>query len=283
MHEHEVVVTMEMARELVNDQFPAYAGCALTPVQSLGTVNVLYRLGTEMLLRFPRVIDWATVDKECKWIPYLAPHLPLRVPEPVALGQPTDQYPCIWGIFRWIPGDLYLDVGVQDEADAACRVCGFRQRVACDSCSGTGAVCGSPAAERTGRQHAGSDGSRDRNYPITSDSKDLGGLPAGSTVGGCPFVDSCGFAQNQSSGQSWTHIRRFGLRVGWSRRSCARSHSGLEPLWGKGAPCVPATSQGGRRCLGTGTGVRTASGSAHHSVLSGHQSGLCITGHANDA
>jgi aminoglycoside phosphotransferase (APT) family kinase protein len=125
MHEHEVVVTMEMARELVNDQFPAYAGCTLTPVQSLGTVNVLYRLGTEMLLRFPRVIDWATVDKECKWIPYLAPHLPLRVPEPVALGQPTDQYPCIWGIFRWIPGDLYLDVGVQDEADAACRVAAF--------------------------------------------------------------------------------------------------------------------------------------------------------------
>ena len=125
MHEHEVVVTMEMARELVDGQFPAYAGCALTPVQSLGTVNVLYQLGTEMLLRFPRVIEWATVDKECEWIPYLAPHLPLRVPEPVALGQPTDQYPCIWGIFRWIPGDSYLDVGVHDEEDAACRVAAF--------------------------------------------------------------------------------------------------------------------------------------------------------------
>lgn len=125
MHEHEIVVTREMARELVDGQFPEHAGCALTPVRSLGTVNVLYRLGVDLLLRFPRMLEWATVDKESEWIPYLAPHLPLQVPEPMALGQPTKQYPCVWGIFRWIPGELYLDVGVQDEADAACRMAAF--------------------------------------------------------------------------------------------------------------------------------------------------------------
>jgi len=125
MHVHEIVVTMEMAGELVDDQFPTYSGLTLMPVHSLGTVNVLYRLGSELLLRFPRVPDWATVDREYQWIPYLAPHLPLRVPEPVAFGRPTEHYPCIWGIFRWIPGDLYLNVGVHDEEDAACQVAAF--------------------------------------------------------------------------------------------------------------------------------------------------------------
>ena len=125
MHEHEIVVTLALARALLDAQFPAYANFPLTPVCSLGTVNVLYRLGSELLVRFPRVMEWATVEKEYMWIPYLAPFLQLAVPEPVALGMPTERYPCLWGIFKWLPGDLYLDVGVADEAEAAGQVAAF--------------------------------------------------------------------------------------------------------------------------------------------------------------
>jgi aminoglycoside phosphotransferase (APT) family kinase protein len=43
---------------------------------------------------------------EATWLPQLAPHLPVAVPEPVALGEPGEGYPYRWAVHRWIPGEL---------------------------------------------------------------------------------------------------------------------------------------------------------------------------------
>ena len=37
-------------------------------------------------------------------MPKLAAELPVRIPEPVALGSPTQQYPFPWSIRRWLDG-----------------------------------------------------------------------------------------------------------------------------------------------------------------------------------
>src|SRR5207244_278277 len=64
------------------------------------------RLGDDLVVRLPR-IHWATgqIAREEKWLPRLAPYLPVAVPEPVAVGEPADGYPYRWAVYRWIPGE----------------------------------------------------------------------------------------------------------------------------------------------------------------------------------
>jgi aminoglycoside phosphotransferase (APT) family kinase protein len=44
------------------------------------------------------------VAKEQSWLPRLAPHLPVTIPEPAAMGAPGDGYPFPWSVYRWIDG-----------------------------------------------------------------------------------------------------------------------------------------------------------------------------------
>lgn len=66
---------------------------------------MIYRLGDEPSVRFPRhkgAIGQAR--KEMAWPPRLAPHLPLAIPVPVAVGEPAFGYPWAWAVARWLPG-----------------------------------------------------------------------------------------------------------------------------------------------------------------------------------
>ena len=64
--------------------------------------------------------EWAQdLEKEWNWLPKLAPHLSLRVPEPVGKGHPASSYPFSWAIYRWIEGQPYSDELVDDEHQAA--------------------------------------------------------------------------------------------------------------------------------------------------------------------
>lgn len=44
--------------------------------------------------------------KEQKWLPVLAPQLPLAVPLPVAAGEPDATFPYPWSVAQWLPGEL---------------------------------------------------------------------------------------------------------------------------------------------------------------------------------
>jgi aminoglycoside phosphotransferase (APT) family kinase protein len=105
MHADEVTVDDDLVRALVDLQFPDWAHLPLQRIASTGTDNVIYRLGSDLGLRLPR-IGWAVgqVGKEHRWLPRLAPHLPLSVPEPVGLGEPGCGYPYPWLVYRWLPG-----------------------------------------------------------------------------------------------------------------------------------------------------------------------------------
>jgi aminoglycoside phosphotransferase (APT) family kinase protein len=45
------------------------------------------------------------VGREARWVPFLAPQLPLAMPEQLGLGVPTDDYPWHWSIVSWISGE----------------------------------------------------------------------------------------------------------------------------------------------------------------------------------
>ncbi len=105
MHDDEVPTDVALVSRLVAAQFPHWADLPLAPVCSAGTDHALFRLGEEMVVRLPR-IHWAVgqAEKERRWLPRLAPHLPLAIPVPLALGQPGEGYPWIWSVCGWLAG-----------------------------------------------------------------------------------------------------------------------------------------------------------------------------------
>ena len=125
MHDDEVTITDDLVRRLLSAQHPHLAGRPLRRVRSTGTVNAIVRLGDDLYVRLPRVAAWAgDLDKELEWLPHLGPSLSLEVPEPVAVGEPTDEFPSRWAVFRWIDGSPYA-VGDVDEASAAAAMGAF--------------------------------------------------------------------------------------------------------------------------------------------------------------
>ena len=126
MHDGEVGIDAGLVRRLVAAQFPQLAGLPVSAVRSTGTVNAIYRLGGQLCARLPRVRSYAAdLEDEWHWLPRLAPHLPLRVPEPVAWGRPAGGYPFPWAIYRWIDGLPYADELVADERQAAADLARF--------------------------------------------------------------------------------------------------------------------------------------------------------------
>ena len=120
MHDGEPDIDAGLVRRLVAAQFPGLAGLPVRPVRSTGTVNAIFRLGDHHYARLPRLPRYArALDRECRWLPELAPRLSLRVPEPVGLGHPADGYPLSWAVYRWIDGQPYADELVGDERQAA--------------------------------------------------------------------------------------------------------------------------------------------------------------------
>lgn len=106
MHPNEIGIDESLVRRLLATQFPHWADLPLTPVPSAGTDNALYRLGSDMVVRLPR-IGWAVgqVEKEQRWLPQLAPHLPLAIPAPLAKGVPGEGFPWHWSVYRWLAGE----------------------------------------------------------------------------------------------------------------------------------------------------------------------------------
>jgi aminoglycoside phosphotransferase (APT) family kinase protein len=105
MHADEVHTDPALLRRLLRAQFPRWADLPIEPVESYGTDHDIYRLGDRLAARLPR-IGWATgqAAMESEWLPRLAPHVPLAVPVPLAVGEPAEGYPFPWAVYEWLPG-----------------------------------------------------------------------------------------------------------------------------------------------------------------------------------
>ncbi|MFD5465729.1 aminoglycoside phosphotransferase family protein [Kitasatospora sp. NPDC127059] len=105
MHADELDMDETLVRRMVADQFPQWAGLPVELVDSAGTSNAMYRLGTDLVVRIPRIPGAAEdITKEHTWLSRLAPELPVAVPVPVALGEPVDGCPWRWSVLRWLDG-----------------------------------------------------------------------------------------------------------------------------------------------------------------------------------
>jgi aminoglycoside phosphotransferase (APT) family kinase protein len=99
-------ITPDVAGRLVAAQFPDLAHLPIRRVALDGWDNTTFRLGDELSLRLPSHDAYVPqVEKEHRWLPVLAPRLPVAIPEPVAMGRPDEHFPRPWSIYRWIDGE----------------------------------------------------------------------------------------------------------------------------------------------------------------------------------
>ncbi len=107
MHADEREIDEGLVRRLLAEQFPAWASLPLRRVEPAGTVNAVFRLGEGLSVRLPRRDGPAAPEsKETRWLPHLAPRLPLEIPHPVAQGRPNPDYPWFWDIHTWVEGEV---------------------------------------------------------------------------------------------------------------------------------------------------------------------------------
>jgi aminoglycoside phosphotransferase (APT) family kinase protein len=101
-----VELTADLIAGLLREQHPDLAGLPLQ-FGARGWDNQLWRLGDDLAVRLP----WATEDaeelllKEHALVPAMAPRLPLPVPVPQRLGQPSDRFPRHWLVTTWVAGE----------------------------------------------------------------------------------------------------------------------------------------------------------------------------------
>ncbi|AVT38489.1 aminoglycoside phosphotransferase family protein [Plantactinospora sp. BB1] len=101
-----IAVDAEQVRRLVADQFPRWADLPVWPVAEGGWDNWTFHLGSRRSVRLPSASEYAlAVAKEHRWLPELAPRLPLPIPVPLAKGEPGRGYPYSWSIYPWLDGE----------------------------------------------------------------------------------------------------------------------------------------------------------------------------------
>ncbi|MFC7363152.1 aminoglycoside phosphotransferase family protein [Nocardioides astragali] len=92
-------------RQLVSEQFPQWSRLTIEPVSTPGWDNYTFHLGGDMVVRLPSASEYAlAVEKEHRWLPTLAPQLPVPIPSVRGRGEPGAGYPFPWSVYDWLGG-----------------------------------------------------------------------------------------------------------------------------------------------------------------------------------
>jgi aminoglycoside phosphotransferase (APT) family kinase protein len=103
---------------LLKEQHPDLADLELQEVVG-GWGNQMWRLGEDLAVRMPRTHGSPEqLRKEHRWMPELAMRLPLSVPTPVRLCEPSDRFPNPWLITTWVHGVPAEHAPITDPAAA---------------------------------------------------------------------------------------------------------------------------------------------------------------------
>jgi aminoglycoside phosphotransferase (APT) family kinase protein len=122
----DITIDVSLVRRLVAAQFPEWKDLPVRPVANSGWDNRTFHLGEHMLVRLPSAAEYAVqVEKEHRWLPKLAPLLPLSIPVPLAIGEPAEGYPWKWSIYQWLEGNSAESAPIADLCDFATSLAQF--------------------------------------------------------------------------------------------------------------------------------------------------------------
>ena len=124
MPEADVTIEAEDVATLIASQYPPLAGARITEA-AFGWDNYMFRVGHGHVARFPRrAVSAPMVAAEARWLPLLAPRLPLPIPTPVFHGEPMGSFPWTWTIAPWIEGEPATSADY-DEIELAAQLGSF--------------------------------------------------------------------------------------------------------------------------------------------------------------
>lgn len=96
------VISRDIAAALLERYLPQLADATIGEGFN-GWDNVSFRIGTDHVLRLPRLHDSVPLLRiEQRWLPSL--DLPVKVPQVVATGEPSELFPAPWSLLTWIDG-----------------------------------------------------------------------------------------------------------------------------------------------------------------------------------
>lgn len=109
MHEDELALAPDLAQHLVLSLLPDASPAEIREVETSATTHRIVRIGASLTARFPRLRTdplhaRAAVAAEHEAMAEFARHSPFPSPEPVAIGDPTPEFPMPWPVQTWIPG-----------------------------------------------------------------------------------------------------------------------------------------------------------------------------------
>jgi aminoglycoside phosphotransferase (APT) family kinase protein len=109
MHANQLTVSRATVRALVDEQFPEWRKLPIRGIATHGTVNAIFRIGDELVARFP--LEPGNVGATQRWLESemaaareLTGRTRFPTPEPVAQGEPGAGYPLPWSVQTWLPG-----------------------------------------------------------------------------------------------------------------------------------------------------------------------------------
>ncbi len=186
-----VEISTDLAISLIKRQFPQWAHLPIKQVEKGGWDNYTFHLGNAMSIRMPRDEGYAhQVDKEAYWLPKLQPHLSLPIPEPIAKGNPDENYPYGWSVNKWLEGDTLSHNNITDINEIAYELSGFLKEL-----QSIEAIDGPPGGEHNYY----------RGCPLTAFKFNEWTLTGLDTLGNLADRDKCLSIWNRALSTEWTN------------------------------------------------------------------------------
>lgn len=115
-----IEISKDLVGRLIKEQFPQWANLRIEPVKHSGHDNRTFHLGDKMAVRLPSGPDYVPqVEKEAKWLPFLAKHLSLPISNPIAIGKPSEDYPFTWSLNSYLDGETASEDNISDKCHFA--------------------------------------------------------------------------------------------------------------------------------------------------------------------
>lgn len=117
MHSDQVHIELDLARNLIRDQFPQFEDEEIVALATAGTVNAIFRIGSRYAARFPlRSMDPTECSNllraEAAAMNELRACCPFPSPRPIGIGKPGPTYPMPWLVQSWVEGNTATPNGL---------------------------------------------------------------------------------------------------------------------------------------------------------------------------
>ena len=130
MHEDQLHITSDMVHRLVRAQFPLWANEPVCELQTEGSSNAIFRMGSGLSARFPlrmrspqQALNSIVAERAAQR--ELAQVTTTRIPQTLSIGAPGFGFPLPWSIQTWLPGETATQVDVGGSMQFARDVAAF--------------------------------------------------------------------------------------------------------------------------------------------------------------